>query len=262
MHPRPLDVRTLACLTVILGSTARADVTLEVSPDVIDVGATVDLSLRLRANAGTTVTVAGINFAFDDGGAAWATLGPGGFAWVPAIMHDPGEWVINETLPDPLGAAIFPSAAITISPGGSVVFAELTVTPNEAGQLALETGLTLFNQFGVPWTVKGGNPMTITVNDPAGACCLPGGSCLDLTEPECTKLRGAYEGAGTTCGDVKCTVPCPEDLDGDEMVSTTDLLALLAAWATNPGGPPDFDEDGTVSTTDLLALLSAWGPCP
>ncbi len=56
--------------------------------------------------------------------------------------------------------------------------------------------------------------------------------------------------------------PCPADLDGDRIVAVPDLLALLAAWGTNPAGPPDFDGDGVVAVPDLLTLLAAWGPCP
>ena len=55
---------------------------------------------------------------------------------------------------------------------------------------------------------------------------------------------------------------CPWDLDGSGSVSTADLLGLLAAWGTDPGGPPDFNGDGTVSTADLLELLGNWGACP
>lgn len=62
---------------------------------------------------------------------------------------------------------------------------------------------------------------------------------------------------GTT-GDL----PCPADLNGDGTVGILDLLALLAAWGADPGGPPDFDGDGNVGILDLLALLSNWGPCP
>lgn len=36
----------------------------------------------------------------------------------------------------------------------------------------------------------------------------------------------------------------------------------LAAWGTDPGGPPDFDNDGIVGILDLLHLLANWGPCP
>ncbi|MCZ6493568.1 MAG: FG-GAP repeat protein, partial [Planctomycetota bacterium] len=55
---------------------------------------------------------------------------------------------------------------------------------------------------------------------------------------------------------------CTADLDGDGNVGILDLLALLAAWDTEPGGPPDFDGDGTVGILDLLELLANWGACP
>ncbi len=52
----------------------------------------------------------------------------------------------------------------------------------------------------------------------------------------------------------------PADLDADAAVGVTDLLSLLGAWGTDPGGPPDLDGDGTVGVLDLLELLAAWGP--
>ncbi len=51
-------------------------------------------------------------------------------------------------------------------------------------------------------------------------------------------------------------------MDGDGFVIVPDLLVLLAAWGTNPGGPPDLDGDGIVAVPDLLILLAAWGACP
>ncbi len=57
-------------------------------------------------------------------------------------------------------------------------------------------------------------------------------------------------------------LPCPWDLDAGGGVAIGDLLVLLAAWSTDPGGPPDFDGDGDVGIADLLALLAHWGPCP
>ncbi len=54
---------------------------------------------------------------------------------------------------------------------------------------------------------------------------------------------------------------CPLDLDGDGAVGVSDLLGLLAAWGSDPGGPPDLDGDGTVGIGDLLELLAGWGPC-
>lgn len=52
---------------------------------------------------------------------------------------------------------------------------------------------------------------------------------------------------------------CEFDLDDDNNVSTSDLLALFAQWGTD--GPADFDGDGTVGTSDLLILFANWGPC-
>ncbi|MHC4428315.1 MAG: choice-of-anchor B family protein [Planctomycetota bacterium] len=54
---------------------------------------------------------------------------------------------------------------------------------------------------------------------------------------------------------------CPADCANmDGVVSTADLLELLAQW----GGPGscDIDGSGTVSTADPLDLLGEWGPCP
>ena len=50
---------------------------------------------------------------------------------------------------------------------------------------------------------------------------------------------------------------CP-DLTGDGVVSTNDLLYLLAAWG-DTASPADFNGDGIVGTDDLLIVLSAYG---
>jgi hypothetical protein len=61
------------------------------------------------------------------------------------------------------------------------------------------------------------------------------------------------------CDDVET---CPADLGNDGDVGAADLGNLLAAWGTNPGGPPDFDLNGNVGPEDLGQLLSSWGACP
>ncbi|MHC4415147.1 MAG: right-handed parallel beta-helix repeat-containing protein [Planctomycetota bacterium] len=94
-----------------------------------------------------------------------------------------------------------------------------------------------------------GNPRF--VDDPdAPDCWQSPGEC---GEPPIVDM-GAYE--------LQPTPVCPWDLDDDGSTGIADLLALLAAWGTNPGGPPDFDGDGTVGISDLLELLANWGPCP
>ncbi len=46
------------------------------------------------------------------------------------------------------------------------------------------------------------------------------------------------------------------------MADILDLLALHAAWGTDPSGPPDFDGDRAVGILNLMTLLANWGPCP
>jgi hypothetical protein len=53
---------------------------------------------------------------------------------------------------------------------------------------------------------------------------------------------------------------CPEDINGDGVVDTEDLLILLGNWGN--AGDGDVDGDGVVGTADLLMLLAAWGECP
>ena len=82
----------------------------------------------------------------------------------------------------------------------------------------------------------------------------------DLQSPDCQQ-------APRQCGDPPVVDMGayefqPWDLDGDGCVGILDLLALLAAWGSNPGHPADFNNDGAVGILDLLALLANWGPCP
>ncbi len=70
------------------------------------------------------------------------------------------------------------------------------------------------------------------------------------------------QNAPVDMGPYEYQAPCPWDLDRDGFVGILDFLALLAAWGTDPGGPPDFDGDGDVGVNDFLELLANWGPCP
>ena len=78
-----------------------------------------------------------------------------------------------------------------------------------------------------------------------------------------TGADGVTSGSGSAyVFDGLPNVCCPWDLSGNMSVDVPDLLGLLAAWGTDPGGPPDFDGDANVAVPDLLALLAHWGPCP
>ncbi len=52
---------------------------------------------------------------------------------------------------------------------------------------------------------------------------------------------------------------CVGDLNGDQAITTSDLLILLSTYGTETNGPADFTGDGLVGTTDLLVLLSVFG---
>lgn len=77
---------------------------------------------------------------------------------------------------------------------------------------------------------------------------------------------GGAEGAfyGFTGLDSATSCNCPWDLNSDGIVSTSDLLAMFAAWGTCSdcnACPADLDDDCRVSTADLLILFSHWGQC-
>jgi len=54
------------------------------------------------------------------------------------------------------------------------------------------------------------------------------------------------------------TPACAGDLDGDGVVGSADLAALLAAWG---GDGADLDGDGVTGSADLAVVLAAWGDC-
>ncbi len=54
---------------------------------------------------------------------------------------------------------------------------------------------------------------------------------------------------------------CELDLNCDDLVSTGDLLIVLADWGPNPDLPGNVNGDGHVNVNDLLIIIGAWGPC-
>ncbi len=40
-----------------------------------------------------------------------------------------------------------------------------------------------------------------------GACCLPDGSCAEMSNTVCESLQGVFQGVGTTCATTNCVVP-------------------------------------------------------
>ncbi|MCH8823131.1 MAG: hypothetical protein IH984_06435 [Planctomycetes bacterium] len=84
------------------------------------------------------------------------------------------------------------------------------------------------------------------------------------------RVRVRMDNSGTDYEDISnnnlsiipAIIECIWDLDGNDTISTTDLLILFGNWGPNPGHPADFNKDGFVNTSDLLILFANWGPCP
>jgi len=86
-----------------------------------------------------------------------------------------------------------------------------------------------------------------------------------------TLAIGALAGAGAliSAPAAQASPGCPADMaplpNGDLVVNTQDLLAVIGAWGACPGCPTDIAPavlDGVVNTQDLLAVIGAWGACP
>ncbi len=85
-----------------------------------------------------------------------------------------------------------------------------------------------------------------------------------------TVFYGGYGGKETYSDELSIAcfgpVPCPTDLNGDEMVNPVDLAQFLgirynAQGQPQPGSPADFNGDTLINAADLALLLGSWGPC-
>ena len=59
---------------------------------------------------------------------------------------------------------------------------------------------------------------------------------------------------------VRPSAACPGDVNADEEVDVTDLLAVINDWGSS-ASPADINNDGIVDVADLLAVISGWGSC-
>ena len=54
-------------------------------------------------------------------------------------------------------------------------------------------------------------------------------------------------------------ISCPADVNGDNDVNVSDLLATIGNWGG--AGVGDIDGSGFVDVSDLLTIVGSWGPC-
>ncbi len=117
------------------------------------------------------------------------------------------------------------------------------------------------------WTAENGYIPIATLAAQAGVE-IPSGwqlsQVLGMSEDALTIVGTAYgpNGSSPFVLDLRDSAqPCDADFDGDGVVGSSDLTALLGAWGSF-GGDSDLTGDGLVNGQDLTALLGAWGACP
>jgi parallel beta-helix repeat protein len=88
------------------------------------------------------------------------------------------------------------------------------------------------NQISGSWSDEGGNIVSSLCPGP-GACCT-NGNCVVSGQENCLAFLGEWQGQDTTCAGNACPVHCAEDINGDGVIDTNDLLSILAAWGACP----------------------------
>lgn len=229
------------CAALAACAPALGDINLELRPadqSVTIAAGTVSVGLYAVSDSGGNQLLAAINAIIQWDPAKLDLVGVDATGAVPLLASgfpdDPFN--LNEANPPQDGDGLYVAFAplgnpVAATPAGilitSFVFDIVTTTPGTAVSILAD----------------GGTPLTHTV-------------VFDGTVPN-------LDVTGTLSGAVIEILPCcPPDLNFDCLVGINDLLLLLAAWGTDPGGPPDLDGNGDVGITDLLQLLAAWGPCP
>ena len=68
--------------------------------------------------------------------------------------------------------------------------------------------------------------------------------------------------ADATFDDGSCefeSCDCPEDVNGDGVISVADILELLGQFGCTSGCTVDLNGDGSTNVQDILILLAAFG---
>lgn len=90
-----------------------------------------------------------------------------------------------------------------------------------------------------------------------GACCLPDGTCVKLSEPQCALAEGSFGGDGVSCDAVQCTTrgACCLPDGACQLLSEAECDALSGAY----GGDGTFCFDDLVPTSFIDDDFN--GPC-
>lgn len=87
-----------------------------------------------------------------------------------------------------------------------------------------------------------------------------GSFVLDLGELGCTNEEAINYNPNAVVDDESCVLDtCFGDVDGDNSVTVSDLLEILAEFGCTEGCTTDVSGDGATTVADLLELLSVFG---
>lgn len=230
-----------ATLIAVAVSTAGAAINLELRPgdQSVSIGDTVEVGLYVVSDDGANQLTAAMQVILSWNPDHLQLLGnhsDGAVALLTSVFPAGDPYGLNEVVPPQDGDGLFIAFAPLANP--------VAATP-EGTLITTFEFLAMAPAWGTPVDMPdtGGAPPVSTI-------------VFDGTVPN-LDVTGTITGAA-----VEVLSCCTADLDGDCVVGIEDFLALLAAWGTDPGGPPDLDDDGSVGINDFLGLLAAWGPCP
>lgn len=96
------------------------------------------------------------------------------------------------------------------------------------------------------------------MGDPMGACCLPDGSCIVVTEAQCRTQDGTYQGDDATCDDANCSAlgACCIPFDTCEVTTIQECFGELGGVIWAPG-----QDCGTFTCPPLGACCKPDGTC-
>ncbi len=88
------------------------------------------------------------------------------------------------------------------------------------------------------------------------------GSCESVSCAGCTDATACNYDATSTIDDGSCeftSCDCPEDINGDGVISVADILELLGQFGCTSGCSVDLNDDDATNVQDILILLAAFG---
>ena len=96
-----------------------------------------------------------------------------------------------------------------------------------------------------------------------GNASFQSGDCNDANSTIYPGASGTAAGVDNDCNGTldpdEEEVICPEDVNGDGLISVADILAVLAEFGCTSNCDSDIDGDGNVIVSDVLALLASFG---